>query len=292
MGLNKPAHAKKQAPLSASAQALVEVEALHQKWFGQSYDLDVVRVALASAAAAELAGDPLWVLLVGSPGSCKTETVNGIATAGALVISTITSEGALLSGTKSTDKKSPGTGGLLRQVGNKGFIVIKDVTSILSMQYAARQQVLAALREIYDGKWVRTMGNEGGKTLVWAGHLGVLGAVTDAWDTHHEATASMGDRFVLLRVQSRDHRRSITRQAMGNSGSEDKMRHEIGLAVGRLLRGVPRVRLSNCLKKNMIHLSRLRILPLRLERRFGEIGWATSKGRMNPRCPQGLPSSW
>jgi hypothetical protein len=40
------------------------------------------------------------------------------------------------------------TGGLLRQIGERGILVIKDVTSILSMHREMRSAILAALREI------------------------------------------------------------------------------------------------------------------------------------------------
>ena len=67
-----------------------------------------------------------------------------------------------------------------------------------------RAKVLAALREIYDGRWYREVGTDGGHTLEWNGRLVVVGAVTTAWDTHHAVIATMGDRFVLVRIDSTD----------------------------------------------------------------------------------------
>ena len=46
-------------------------------------------------------------------------------------------------------------GGLLRQIGAFGFISLKDFGSILSMHADGKAEVLAALREIYDGAWTR-----------------------------------------------------------------------------------------------------------------------------------------
>ena len=56
--------------------------------------------------------------------------------------------------------------------------------------------MLAAVREIHDGRWERNVGTDGGKTLTWTGRIVIVGAVTTAWDTAHEVIAHMGDRFV------------------------------------------------------------------------------------------------
>ena len=109
----------------------------------------------------------------------------------------ITGEAALLSATPKRERTNDATGGLLRKIGDRGLLVIKDVTSILSMNNDARAKVLAALREIYDGRWYREVGTDGGHTLEWRGRLVVIGAVTTAWDTHHAVVATMGDRFTL-----------------------------------------------------------------------------------------------
>src|SRR5262249_54807127 len=94
------------------------------------------------------------------------------------------------------------TGGLLRKIGDRGILVIKDVTSVLSADRNVRGGVLAALREVYDGRWERNVGSDGGQTLTWVGRIVIVGAVTTAWDTAHAVVAAMGDRFVLIRIDS------------------------------------------------------------------------------------------
>lgn len=117
-------------------------------------------------------------------------------------MSTLTSTGALLSATAKRDRTTDATGGLLRKIGAQGIMVLKDVTSILSLNPGMRAEILAALREVYDGYWSRDVGTDGGRTLTWKGRITVVGAVTTAWDSHHAVVASVGDRFVLLRVDS------------------------------------------------------------------------------------------
>lgn len=213
---------------------LADAESVFQRWFGTEYDLDAMRAVLATAAVERLDGDPLWLLLISGSGNAKTETVGALARV-ATITSTITSEGALLSATSRRERTKDATGGLLRKLGSRGVLVIKDVTSILSMNRDLRGQVLAALREVYDGQWSRNVGSDGGQTLTWDGRLAVIGAVTTAWDTAHAVIASMGDRFVLLRMDSTTGRQSAGRRAIANTGREVEMRADLATAVAGVL---------------------------------------------------------
>ena len=68
----------------------------------------------------------------------------------------------------------------------------------------------------------------------------MIGAVTTAWDSAHAVIATMGDRFVLLRMDSTRDRTSAGRRAIANTGSEDKMRAELATAVADVLAGASR----------------------------------------------------
>ncbi len=166
--------------------SLDECHKIYRHWLGESYDLGALDVVLACAAVEQLGGDPVWLLMVSGSGNAKTETIGALQGAGAYVTSTVSSEGALLSATSAKDKAKDATGGLLRKIGPRGLLVIKDFTSILSMNRDSRATVLAALREVYDGKWERNVGTDGGKTLTWSGRLVVIGATTSKYDAAHE----------------------------------------------------------------------------------------------------------
>ena len=207
-------------------------------WLGADYDTDALDVVLVTAAVERLDGDPLWTLLLSGSGNAKTETVIALADAGAIITSSISSQGALLSATSKSERAADATGGLLRRMEPRGMLVIKDVTSILSMSRDMRAEVLGALREVYDGRWSRNVGTDGGRTLEWAGRVAVVGAVTTAWDRAHDVIASMGDRFVIVRMDSATGRQAAGRQAIGNTGHEGQMRADLAAAAAGVLAGM------------------------------------------------------
>jgi hypothetical protein len=89
-----------------------DVHRLFTKHFGKDYDMQTADAVLATAATNKLAGDPPWLMIISGSGNAKTETVNAVSDVDrTIAISTISSEGALLSAIK---KGKGGTGGLLR----------------------------------------------------------------------------------------------------------------------------------------------------------------------------------
>ncbi len=69
------------------------------------------------------------------------------------------------------------------------------------MRPESKAEVLAALREIYDGKWTRYIGTDGGKPLQWTGKLGLVFGCTSAIDTQHSVSDALGNRFLLSRLE-------------------------------------------------------------------------------------------
>ncbi|WP_256806332.1 bifunctional DNA primase/polymerase [Bradyrhizobium sp. Bra64] len=217
---------------------LAEVHEVFRRWLGDDYDIATLHAVLAVCAAERMTGDPAWLLVISGPGNAKTETVQATSLLGAHVVSTISSDGALLSASPQKQRSKDATGGLLRKIGQRGILVIKDVTSILSMDRHVRGQILAALREVHDGNWTRNVGTDGGKTLTWSGRIVVVGACTTAWDQAHAVISTMGDRFVLIRSDSNLGRVSSGRRAMKNTGDEIRMRAEMAEAVAGVINSI------------------------------------------------------
>jgi Bifunctional DNA primase/polymerase, N-terminal len=223
-------------PAPHPPRSLAEVHAVFEKWFGTLFDMATLDAVLAVTAAARLGGDAAWLLVISGSGNAKTETVSSVGTLpDAHIVSTIASQGALLSATSKKSRAKGATGGLLRKIGDRGVLIIKDFTSLLSIDHRARLPIMAALREIHDGRWDRNVGADGGQTLTWTGHVVVVGACTTAWDQAHSIVATMGDRFVLIRSDSRANRVQAGQQAIKNTGCEEIMRKEMAAAVAGLI---------------------------------------------------------
>jgi hypothetical protein len=219
-------------------QTLDECHAVVRKWLGEKYDLDVLDAMLAVCASEKLPGDPAWLLIISGSGNAKTEIVQATSGINARVVSTISSIGALLSASSRKERTKGATGGLLREVGARGLLAIKDFTSILSTDRNVRTSILAALREIYDGHWVRDVGTDGGRKIEWKGRVVVIGACTTAWDQAHAVVASMGDRFVCIRPDSGIGRIEGGGHAIRNTGKEVEMRREMAEAVAGVIGNV------------------------------------------------------
>jgi hypothetical protein len=222
------------------AENLDQIHQIFRQWLGTLYDTDVLDAVLAAAIGRWMPGDPVWLLVIAGSGDAKTETLEPLAAVGATVVSTITSAGALLSGLAKKDWDDEATGGLLRQLGKEGLLVLKDMTSVLSLGADARRSVLSALRDVYDGHYVREVGGGGGRREEWNGRIVVVGAVTTAWDTtERDTTAKMGDRFVVIRMNASVERRAESgRSALAAGGHEDRMRIELALAVKLLFQEI------------------------------------------------------
>jgi hypothetical protein len=153
---------------------------------------------------------------------------------GVVMASTLTGEAALLSASPKRERAKGATGGLLRQIGEHGVLVVKDFTSILSMSRDRRSEVTAALREVCDGRWDRPYGADGGQVLTRKGKCGFIAGCTTAIDTAHTVLDVMGTRFLFVRLPDADPGK-IGRSALAHVGQERQMRAELAEATAGLL---------------------------------------------------------
>lgn len=179
--------------------------------------------ALMGAVAANLLrGDPVWLMLVSPPSGGKTELLNSVLDMrGVFECASISNEAAFMSATAKKDKAKDATGGLLRQVGDHGAVIINDFTSILSLDQKDMKKVLGVLRECYQGRWTRHVGSEGGRQMHWEGKVAFLGGVTGAIDRYHEVSASLGERWVYYRMGEDDDSFERSRQTLMNASKPD-----------------------------------------------------------------------
>ena len=195
-------------------------------------DVGHVRVALAGAATAVLDGDPLWLMLVGGPSSGKTEdlrALDGLARS----VDEVTRAGLLgWTGSGKTGRVS----GLLTRIGKRGLATVADFSTLLAGDHTERDRTFAALRRIYDGRYVRNLGQIG-QPLVWEGRLTLLAAVTGAVDNYSSHADALGPRWVYCRIPefSAEGKRRAARLSRDTTGSKAKHRDEVcGLATAAI----------------------------------------------------------
>ena len=196
-----------------------------------------VYAVLGTIAANYLEGDPVWLGVIGPPSSAKTEILNATSMLPHVVQAATLTVAGLLSGTPRRQQTAGAKGGLLQQIGDFGIIVLKDLGSILSMHTETRAEVLAALREIYDGAWTRHIGSDGGRTLSWKGKVGLVFAATEVIDSHYAVMGAMGDRFLLSRFAPTPGQPQFKRALAHLGGTTKQMRKELAEAVAKLFAG-------------------------------------------------------
>jgi hypothetical protein len=106
------------------------------------------------------------------------------------------------------------------------------------MDRTDRGRVLAALREVYDGRWDREVGTDGGQTLTFRGKCGLIAGCTTAIDKAHGVMSEMGPRSLFVRLPPADLGK-IAGSALGHMGREPEMRRELKDATAGLLTHLP-----------------------------------------------------
>ena len=197
-----------------------------------------VKVALATYGANFLNQVPLWMMMVAPPSSGKTEILGSMYKLPFTESLSDVTKASFMSGTSKKDKSKDATGGILEGIGELGFFIFKDMTSLLSKNKDAASEVFAILREVYDGDYSRHFGNDGGTHKEWHGRIGLLAAVTSEIEKFRSAFSAMGDRFLTVRVyNSLDLRMEQARAALKHSGTERRIRHELQALTGDLFQG-------------------------------------------------------
>ena len=182
-------------------------------------------------------GDPPWLFVVAPPGSGKT-ALNIMAASGLPQIKAVgdVTPASFLSGHSSP---RPGLleqlgepeahGSVIKTQGNAIF-TIKDFTTVLSMPWERQAEILAQLREIYDGSFTRSFGT--GKTKHWSGRVSIIAAVTPVIDRSYSVFRQLGERFLQIRLPRPP--RAAGLQALQQRARENKTAKEVQGAVAQI----------------------------------------------------------
>jgi Bifunctional DNA primase/polymerase, N-terminal len=223
-------------PAAAAPGTVADTLKVFERWLLLK-DATPVLAVLGAVAANYLPGDPVWLALIAPPSSAKTEILNSTSALPHVVQAASLTPAGLLSGTSKKQQAKGAKGGLLAQIGDFGILVLKDFGTILSMHTETRAETLAALREVFDGQFIRHVGSDGGRTLSWRGKVGLVCASTGMIDSHYAVIGAMGDRFLFSRLVPTPGQAQFKR-ALDHTGDTTKlMRQDLAQAVAQLFAG-------------------------------------------------------
>ena len=248
-------------------------------------DLQAVRILLGVAKTHYLhkGSTPVWMFLVGPPGTGKT-AMNILCAKALYSVVTISSvtEKTFLSGY--IDHPCPG---LLEKLGRRyikdgiiyydgdAIFLIKDFTTILSMRSEKKTEIITQLREVHDGEWKITTGT--GETKVWRGKVTCIAAVTLELDRHYSVLTNMGDRFLQLRI----HRQGlgVVPVAMDLEFMERQFEEAAHEAVAEIFQNstdrIPRIREEDMIRidalADLVAISRTKIHRERITRQLDDV---------------------
>lgn len=146
-------------------------------------------------------GNPVWPMLVGPPGSMKTELLNGLRNwPNTHRIDTLTPQTFISGQIRETANPDDPPAGLLHRIGNNGIILYPDFSTVLAMRPEHRASILADMRRIYDGELRKEFGTaENLSARQWQGRLTFAVATTPDVDRQYSVFQTLGERFVMIR---------------------------------------------------------------------------------------------
>ena len=222
-------------------------------------DSGIIKLICATVIANQLPTDPVWLFLVASSGGSKTELLQALNKIPVIYpLSSLTPQ-TFISGMKGKDVS------LLPKINNK-ILVFKDFTTILESHPQAQSEILAQLREIYDGSYKREFGT--GKSIEWKGKLGFLAGTTPIIDKCHTVHKSLGERFLQYRI-IQPNRKIVLERMKANALLRKKMKEELANAFAGFIKTIE-------IPKNIKEIPRP---DKEIDKRIGEIADFISRAR-------------
>lgn len=223
-GTLMPAEAKA-APMTRwkTAPTLRDVMGVFTKWLHLK-STDAVNVMLSCVASQAMDGPPVWIFLVGPPGSAKTALLASLNAYQKIYSTSSLTVHALISGASWKEGVDPS---LIPRLNGK-VMVVKDFTSILSMREAEKEEIFGILRDAYDGRCGKVFGN--GIERNYISRFTILAAVTPKiYDVSSSHTA-LGERFLKYAIGDNlvhESESAIISRAIGNINHEAEMNAEL-----------------------------------------------------------------
>lgn len=210
---------------------LDEVYTEFKKWLYLD-STDGIAIMLATVISQQIDGEPVWMFIVGPPGSAKTETLSSLSWVENMYMTSSVTPHSLISGASWKDGGDPS---LIPKLDGK-VMVIKDFTSILSMRDTEKDEVFGILRDAYDGKCGKEFGN--GIVRRYESRFTVLAAVTPSIYALSSSHTALGERFLKFGIGDNlvhQHEDEIIERAISNINRETAMRDDLADVVHAFL---------------------------------------------------------
>lgn len=156
-----------------------------------------LRMIIATTLSPFMDGSPVWLMLVASSGSGKTELLRCLRSIKRCHFISNLTENTLLSGSR-----SPSKGGvkkevsLLYRIEKYGSVLIwPEFNTLLDERSEKKAAILSQLRSVYDGQLSKLTGL--GDELNWQGKISLIGACTEKFFTEMEYLDTAGPRFTI-----------------------------------------------------------------------------------------------
>jgi len=159
----------------------------------------------------EDAEHPVWLMIVGPPGSGKTRMVNWFEQTHIVKILSDMTPAALLS---AYDKEAS----ILNGMDGKTLIVT-DMSSVLEGPPELVGKLFGSLRHAFDGRYRRATGRG---TSEFEGKMGFMAACTSAIEQYQQFNSALGERFLYLKMRNQDEDAVLGRVMRGVRGNKAK----------------------------------------------------------------------
>jgi hypothetical protein len=153
----------------------------------------------------KIPGEPLWLFIVGPPGSGKTLMLQSVSDVDCTHYESNLNPKTLVSGFKMSDGSDPS---LLPKIIGK-TLILKEYTEVMSLSGADQEFLFGVLRGAYDGRVERTYAHGVSRVYPEPGsqhrtcHFSLLAGVTNA--IHGDNRAALGERFLKYQMFPDDH---------------------------------------------------------------------------------------
>lgn len=177
------------------------------EWFYRP-DLKALAIALSVYGAHTRLSerDPVWLFVIGPPGSGKTSIIcksllglPAVQSTSDITPRSFISGRSVSSGGSNLLFKLPAIGKKPNET--QGMLVFPDFTSLLEMKHETRAETIAVMRHVYDGGYDP---QKGMKTPSWCGKVSIVAACTPALERAWSIKRDLGERFIQLRWPRED----------------------------------------------------------------------------------------